>query len=190
MGIVMRFVLAASAALCLVAPVAFFACSSSDPVASTEQHSTADASTELPNDSANQATETPTDTGDAGTVATDATAVVSDTDAGTACTAESIRESESNNDVASATVLPSTTSVICGRLLKDDPDFIKFVMPEQVGTFGFNVERGGNMKIELFVDGEEQDFFNNGIPFVPGGEYVIKLSANRLNDYRIRIEIN
>jgi hypothetical protein len=114
-------------------------------------------------------------------------------DAGSRCLATSIRESESNNDLASADQLQAQTLTFCGRITTGDVDFWTFTMPDQVNDFGFNLESTtgqNNLKIEPSADGEPFSFFGQ-YPFKPGKPYVLKISSKGAPlEYRIGLNIN
>ena len=180
----MRYVLAASAILALATPAFLFACTSENPATEPAP----DASTSLPEDEEEEEEENeePTPPAEEPDAATNPTV---ETDAGTLCQADSVREVEVNNDIATGTLVPSQTTTICGRLEKDDPDVLKFKMPEQVGDWGFDFRLSTDrvqLKVELFIDGEATPI-SNSIRFVPGGEYALKLSAPAQVDYRVTL---
>ena len=194
----MRFLLLALTASASVA-LASIACSSTPaPAAETDAGSTALPKTDPPEDppastSSSSGNPAPVDagTGD-GSLTDSGGGGTTEGDAGAGCLPTSIRESETNNDVASADVMLPQTGTYCGRITPGaDADFMTFTMPNVVNTFNFAIEVG-NVKVEPTADGEAFNFNSNNYPFKPGKPYVLKITSNNGNpvDYRIKITIN
>jgi hypothetical protein len=195
----MRVVLLGVSVLCLAVPVAMFsfACSSSTTTTSEVVDSgggSSAPSAEPPQDEPPPAVDT-----DAGFVDPDAALGDGSTsggpvgttgDAGVRCEATSLRESEANNDLATANALPGQTLTFCGRLTTGDVDVFKFTMPNVVNEFRFDIE-AGNIRVQPSLDGQDFSFNSQNYPFKPGGVYALKISSNQANvDYRMRITID
>jgi hypothetical protein len=196
----MRFLLlAATASLSLA--MATFACSSTPTPTATEGDSGTPA---LPKDDTPPADPPGSSSGDPPPVDAGPTdsAVPDDGgggstmgDAGSKCLPTSIRESETNNDVASADVVPGATGTYCGRLTPGtDADFMVFTMPAQVSTFNLAIDdtTSGQIRVEPSADGEDFNFNSNDYPFKPGKPYVLKIRSNNNSplEYRIKVTIN
>jgi hypothetical protein len=198
----MRVVLLGVSVLCLAVPVTMLlssvtACSSSTTTTS-EVVDSGGGSPALPDEGQKtDEQQTPVDT-DAGFVDPDATTgdaaptgtVGTEGDAGTRCQAASLREAESNNDLATANALPGQTLTFCGRLPQGDVDVFKFTMPNVVNDFRFDIE-SGNIRVQPSLDGQEFSFNSQNYPFKPGGVYALRISSQQANmDYRMKITIN
>lgn len=188
----MRFMLLAASASFVVG-MAALACSSAQP-APAETNSNASKGNATENDEQGSSPEpSPLDSG-GGTVedvVTIDSGIVED--AGTLCLPTSIPESESNNDVTTADPLPAQTTTYCGRIGAGDVDFVTFTMPNQVSTFGFNIDAAtsNQLRVEPSADGEPFNFNSNNYPFKPGKPYVLKLSSlGGPLDYRLKVTIN
>ena len=110
---------------------------------------------------------------------------------GSLCQPTSIAESESNNDAASADVVPGQTGTFCGKLSSDtDVDYVKFTLPATAKSFRMSQNAtSGAIEIEPSVDGQAFSF-SGTYPFEPGKDYVLKISTSGgALDYRIGITI-
>lgn len=194
----MRFALLATASTLLVG-FATLACSgtaSTDDGSETpaaENNVNSGSATATP--TTGTATSTTTTVDDAGTIVVDAS-TTNTTDAGTACLADSVRESESNDTTAN--VVPATTGSFCGRLTANDVDTFSFTMPAQVGAWSVNFDKliavDGNVRFGIEADVNGQQFNIQGRwPFVAGGVYTFKLRAGDFSpttaslDYKVSL---
>lgn len=177
----MRFALLATASTLLVG-FATLACSGS---ASTDDGSETPAAendvnsgTATTTPTTGAATSTTPTVDDAGTIALDASTNTGD--AGTACLADSLHETEANDTTAN--IVPATTGSFCGRLNANDVDVFSFTMPAQVGRWSVNFDKlipvDGSVRfgVEADVNGQQFDFQGRW-PFVAGGVYTFKLRA-------------
>lgn len=197
----MRLVLLAVTASLSVA-MATIACSSTPAPAATETDA---GTTALPKDDdpppkdddpppvANDAA--PSDAGPTDGQAADGGFGSTAGDAGSRCLPTSIRESETNNDIASADAVPAQTGTYCGRITPgNDADFMVFTMPLQVSTFNLSIDEttSGQIKVEPTADGEAFNFNSNNYPFKPGKPYVLKITSGNQTplEYRIKVTIN
>ena len=189
----MRFALLATASTLLVG-LATFACSGS----ATDETGTADAGTTVADStSTTSGTSSATTTGttasvDASTVDATVTAIAT-ADAGAACAADSIHETESNDTTANV-IAATGSSSFCGRLSGTDIDKVSFMMPTTIASFeaGFDRLIGlGLLDVVADVDGQQFDFFGRW-PFVAGGTYTFTLTGTILPgaelDYRLNFQ--
>jgi hypothetical protein len=92
--------------------------------------------------------------------------------------------------MATANTIPAVTSTFCGHLEPGDIDFVTFIMPAQVGEFGFGLDIAtGPINLQPFAAGQPFDF-NGNYPFLPGQPYTIQVSAGSAFpvDYRLSFD--
>lgn len=183
----MRLALLLTAAS-LTAAVASFACSGSKTeTGSEEPQVTATDKNETTDDDTSSSATTNLGTSDASTV--DVTTIPLDTDAGSLCEADSVREAEPNDTAETATKLEFKTTSLCGRVADDEEDWFTFTIPA-TGNFSFNVNvasRGVDIICE--VDGREFDFRDRW-PAVRSTPYHCRITPfNGDTDYRFEFTV-
>jgi hypothetical protein len=107
------------------------------------------------------------------------------------CLPGSIPETEPNNDATTANSIPAVTSTFCGHLDPGDVDFVTFIMPQQVFSFGFGVDQAnGFINVQPFAGGQPFDFNDGNAPFLAGQPYTFQITAgsNRAIDYRLSFQ--
>lgn len=196
----MRFIPFAASATLLVG-VATFACSSSEPAATTpdagegslaperegseDDSPPSDGENDGDEDGSNQDTP-PTDGGtEGGGQLVDADK--GDGNAGTLCAAGDVKESESNDTVATADPLPGVPSAYCGRLEAGDTDYASFTLNGAGFSGSFSYSKSP-VTITATVEGETFSLSGNGYIFKPGKLYVLKITAAAPTDYRVRLQ--
>ncbi|MBX3228956.1 MAG: hypothetical protein KIT84_41505 [Labilithrix sp.] len=107
------------------------------------------------------------------------------TDGGTACLGDSLKEAEPNNDANTATSVtpPGRTFSICGTTSGADPDFFTFKTPAYGQTFvlcqGAAGPCVGAVQISGTIDGQAFNGFNfNGINVNDGSTWVVRVAPS------------
>lgn len=104
----------------------------------------------------------------------------------TACT----QEKELNNEPGTANELVDS---VCGTLLPaSELDYLTFTLPEKAKSMNLTYE--GNVKLRISVEGfdpvELSSSNNPQVPFAPGKQYIIRVSADGGGAVKIDWRVN
>jgi hypothetical protein len=109
----------------------------------------------------------------------------------TACIPGSIAETEPNDSIATANVIPATSGTFCGHVDPGNVDYVSFTMPQAVGNFGIGEFATGPISVQGFAAGQQFDFNSQNWPFIPGAVYTFQISSSSAfpADYRLQLTL-